>query len=132
MARAKRIPIEDYIRITNQYYLAHEALQAVMLDREGSHMTKVGQYTVDHWTVTAWLINPLRAHGGLVMIEQKPSKANGKVPGQTPDYSVYVLEEYYRNHQEADNLGLLIGKCKQEAQRLCREQAVREGKVPLS
>lgn len=80
----------DRDRIKNDYYCMHEALQAVM---EGEHI-RIGQFTCDGWTITGWLINPDRAHGGLIMLEQKPSKAS-KI-AQKPDYSVYMFEQYYR------------------------------------
>lgn len=68
----------------------HEALQAVM----EKTAERIGQFTCDNWTVSLWLVNPHRAHGGLVMLEQRPSKASKC--NQSPDYSVYMLETYYR------------------------------------
>src|SRR5438270_11218563 len=91
MSKGELLARAEFERVKTDYYNMHEALAALM---QGER-TRIGQFTCEDWTVTAWLINPHRAHGGLVMLEQKPSKASKLT--QSPDYSVYLLESYYRD-----------------------------------
>jgi hypothetical protein len=63
-----------------------EALQAVMTDSPSI----ISQFTLDGCTIKLRLINPTRAHGGLVLVSQF-------IKGQTPDHvhDIRYVDEYF-------------------------------------
>ena len=81
--QAKQDLIDTNSRMQSELDRVHEALSAVM---DGS-AELIGQFTLDGQTVKARLINPERAHGGLIMFSETCGK------GDRPMHRVHYLEE---------------------------------------
>lgn len=70
----------------------------VMASQTEGTAVKVGQFTAEGSTVTMWVINPTRAHGGIVQIRSLVHANNSPIPSFTASY----LEDEHKFYGHAD------------------------------